>query len=396
MTLPADTRARLLANRKQLTTMALTLDTYDWYRRNLRGERICYDEQRAAWLVFRYADVQQVLLDTASFSSNRAFKPDGSVDEIGSAGILGMDPPRHRRLRSLIARAFTQAQVAQLESRIGEITARLLDVMEDQRSVDMVDALAFPLPVMVIAELLGVPLGDTPQFRRWAGEMIGDDFEVRMRALEAMTGYFDSLIAERSRSPREDLISGLVRSEIDGVRLNREELIGACTLLVVAGHETTASLIGNALWCFDEYPQALAQVIAQPALLPGAIEEVLRMRAVVHWISRLTLRPVRFLDRDIPAGEQVLPLFAAANLDPAQFPEPDRFDIHRAPNRHLGFGFGIHLCLGAGLARLEARIALRQLFDRFPRVQRDRSRPLELRPSAFIYSLQRFPVLLQG
>ena len=387
--------AKLLANRKQELTVALTPDIYPWYRQ-LRGQRIRYDERRAAWLVFRYADVEQVLLDVDHFSSQRTLKPDGSVDEVAGAGMLGTDPPRHRHLRSLVVQAFTQKRVAQLEPRIRAIATQLLDEMAQADTLDLVTAFAYPLPVMVIGELLGVPAHEALQFRRWSIDFVGNDYELRMQTARAISGYFDALITERTQRPRQDLISELLNAEVNGERMTRSELIGACLLLLIAGHETTATLIGNAMWCFDEHPEAWQQVLADPALLPGAIEEVLRFRSVVHYLPRVVKQDMRFLDQDLEAGDLMLPMFAAATLDPEQFPDPDRFDIRRTPNRHLGFGFGIHLCLGATLARLEARVGLGQLMARFPRAQRDRSRPLELRQSSFVYSLKSYPIFLQG
>jgi cytochrome P450 len=387
--------AKLLAKRKQEMTVAITPDIYPWYRQML-AQRIVYDERRGAWMVFRYADVGQVLLDVGSFSSQRTLKPDGSVDEIAGAGMLGTDPPRHRHLRSLVIQAFTQKRVAQLEPRIRAIATQLLDEMTQTDTPDLVAGFAFPLPVMVIAELLGVPAHDALQFRQWAIDFVGNDYELRMQTARAISGYFNALISERAQRPRQDLISELLGAEVNGESMTRSDLIGACLLLLIAGHETTATLIGNAMWCFDEHPEAWQQILADPALLPGAIEEVLRFRAVVHYLPRVVKQDMRFMDQDLEAGDLMLPMFAAANLDPEQFPHPDRFDIRRTPNRHLGFGFGIHLCLGATLARLEARVGLGQLMARFPRAQRDRSQPLELRQSAFVYSLKSYPIYLQG
>jgi cytochrome P450 len=396
MSLSVDVRERVLAGRKQVISVELPLDTYAWYRQLRSGPPIVYDERRTAWLVFRYADVERVLRDTSTFSSERAFKPDGSVDEIAGGSILGLDPPRHRHLRSLITRAFTLKRVTQLEARIREITRQLLDRVESEDTVDIVTALAFPLPVMVISELLGVPSGDAAQFRSWSHDIVGNNYELRMQAMAAIATYFDALVIERTRSPGADLISELVQGEVDGDKLSRADVVGACLLLLVAGHETTATLIGNAMWCFAEHPQARAEVTAQPQLLAGAIEEILRCRAVVHWMPRVVTRQTRFLGQDLAEGDLVMPMFAAANLDAAQFPDPDRFDIRRSPNRHMGFGFGIHLCLGAALARLEANVALREFLTRFPRAERDPSETLSLRPSYFVYALQRYPVKLRG
>ena len=386
---------KLLAKRKQEMKVVLTPDIYPWYRR-VRNQRILFDEHRSAWMVFHYADVERVLLDVGSFSSQRTLKPDGSVDEIAGAGMISTDPPRHRHLRSLVVQAFTQKRVAQLEPRIRAIATKLLEEMTQASTPDLVTAFAYPLPVMVIGELLGVPAHEALQFRQWAIDFVGNDYELRMQTAQAISGYFNALISERTRRPRQDLISELLSAEFNGERMTRSDLIGACLLLLIAGHETTATLIGNAMWCFDEHPEAWQQILADPAVLPGAIEEVLRFRAVVHYLPRVVKHDMRFLDQDLKAGDLMLPIFAAANIDPDQFPDPDRFDIRRTPNRHLGFGFGIHLCLGATLARLEARVGLGELISRFPRAQRDRSRTLKLRQSSFIYSLESYPIQLHA
>jgi cytochrome P450 len=396
VTLPPAARARLTASRKQEVGTMLTPDIYSWYRQQLDVCRMRHDEQRSSWMVFGYDEVQRVMLDTQAFSSERTLKADGSVDEIAGAGMLGLDPPRHRQLRSLVVQAFTQRRVAALEPRIQALTASLIDRIKDEKEVDIVNALAFPLPIMVIAELLGIPAADREQFRNWTSDMIGTDYELKMKGFGKMGAYFDGIIAEHMRTPKEDLISELLAAQIGGERLSKQDVVGTCLLLLVAGHETTATLIGNALWCFDEYPEARAEVLTRPEILPTAIEEVLRFRSVLHWFPRVVRRDTQFLGHDLQEGDLLLPVFAAANRDGSQFPDPDRFDIRRSPNRHLGFGHGIHLCLGASLARLEAKVALGELLRRFPQMRRDASKPPTLRPSSFVLSFSHYPVRLQG
>jgi cytochrome P450 len=396
MTMPAAARARLAASRKQEVATMLTADIYLWYRQQLDVCRMRYDERRSSWMVFGYDEVQCVLRDTETFSSEKMFKADGSVDEIGGAGMLGLDPPRHRHLRSLVVQAFTQKRVAALEPRIQALTASLIDRIEDEKEADIVDALAFPLPVMVIAELLGVPTADLEQFRSWTSDIIGTDYELKVQGFTKMGAYFDGIIAEHMRTPKENLISELLAAQIGSERLSKADVVGTCLLLLVAGHETTATLIGNALWCFDEHPEARAEVLMRPEILPSAIEEVLRFRSVLHWFPRAVRRDTQFLGHELKEGDLVLPVFAAANRDGAQFPDPDRFDIRRSPNRHLGFGHGIHLCLGASLARLEAKVALGELLRRFPRMRRDALIPPALRPSSFVLSFNHYPVRLRG
>ncbi len=220
MAMPPALAAKLLASRKQELTVVVTPDTYPWYRQ-MRSQRIFYDERRAAWMVFRYADVERVLLEVGSFSSQRTLKPDGSVDEIAGAGMISTDPPRHRHLRSLVVQAFTQKRVAQLEPRIRAITAQLLDEMAQTAAPDLVTAFAYPLPVMVIGELLGVPAHEAFQFRQWAIDFVGNDYELRMQTASAISGYFNALISERAQRPRQDLISELLGAEVNGERMTR-------------------------------------------------------------------------------------------------------------------------------------------------------------------------------
>jgi cytochrome P450 len=396
MTLAPDARARLLAARQLQTSTALTLDAFETYRRLLEVPGLSYDERRGSWMAARYGDVRQILLDPKTFSSERTLNPDGSVDEVASGGILGLDPPRHRQLRQLLAQTFTHRRVTQLESRIRAITDQLLDAMDGRSTVDLVDALAFPLPVTVIAELLGVPMEDIEQFREWATSLISNDFALRAKTFGQFAVYFDALIDERRHTPRGDLISDLISAEVDGDRLSQRDITSACVLLLIAGHETTASLIPIVLWCLDDHPEARAALARHPEMLSGAIEEALRYRAVIHYIPRVVTEDVDFGGCHLQAGDLVLPLYAAANLDAREFPEPDRFDICRSPNRHFGFGQGIHLCLGASLARLEATIAVGGLLARFPTLARDLSHKLELRPSPFVYSLKHYPIRLQN
>jgi len=396
MVMSCTARERLVASRKQEISTLLTPDIYAWYRQKLDICRMAFDSRRSAWMVFGYSEVQQVLLDTDTFSSERTLKPDGSVDEILGAGMLGLDPPRHRHLRSLVAQAFTQKRVAALESRISELTSALIDRMQDAERVDIVEVLAFPLPVMVIAELLGIPTADREQFRNWTSDMVGANYELRIQAFRRMAAYFDAVISEQMRTPQDNLISELLTAKIGDQRLSQLDVVGTCLLLLVAGHETTTTLIGNALWCFDEHPDAREDLLGHPELLPSAIEEVLRFRTVTHWLPRVVRRDCQFLGHELKEGDLVLPVFAAANRDGTQFPDPDRFDIRRSPNRHLGFGHGIHLCLGASLARLEAAVALGELLRRFPRMHRDGGKPPILKPSSFVFGFDHYPVRLQA
>jgi cytochrome P450 len=378
--------------RMQQASVPLTLDVFSWYQSMQKSHRVYFDEERASWLVFHYNDVQHVMLDPATFSSQRALNPDGSVDPIASLGIIGTDPPRHRELRALISQAFTPGVVALLEPRITSIVHALLDQVQEKSEMDVIDDLAFPLPVSVIAELLGVERDHREQFRRWTADFVGLDAAVRQASAQKIVPYFQGLIEQRRKVPREDLISDLVRTDIDGERLAEQDILGTCLLLLIAGHQTATSLIGSSIVCLDECPDALHQLVAQPELLPLAIEEVLRYRTIVHSTLRVVTVDTVFGGHEMKAGDLLLPLFASANLDEEQFPNAGSFDIQRTPNRHLGFGYGIHFCLGAPLARLEARIALGAMLERFPNMRRIRTVPLELKPSALFYELRHVPI----
>jgi cytochrome P450 len=377
---------------RRFASAPLTVNIYDWYQELLREHVIFFDQTRDAWLVLGYQEAQQVLLDHQTFSSERWVDPDGKLNPATSGSILGMDPPDHRRLRALVSQAFTPRVIANLEPRIVAIVRDLLDRAEEKGEMDLIDDLAYPLPIMVIAELLGVPYEDQKQFRRWSLEIVGVDLDARFVALEALGRYLQQMIEQRRREPREDLISDMLHAEVDGKRLPDVDTVGLARLLLVAGHETTTGLIGNAVVCFDEHPESLQDVLAHPDLWSSAIEEILRYRGIAHTRPSVVKKDTVLAGRQIKAGELVVPIFAAANLDERQFPNANTFDIRRSPNRHLGFGHGIHYCLGGPLARLETRIALQMLYERFPGIHRNRAVPLAVKTSYFVYGLQHLSV----
>jgi cytochrome P450 len=265
-----------------------------------------------------------------------------------------------------------------------------------QAAMDVVQDLAYPLPVIVIAEMLGIPSEDRARFKRWSDEVVApagglDDMELTSAHYE-MGAYFMDLLRERRSSPRDDLISGLIAAEIDGEHLSEIELVGFCMLLLVAGNETTTNLIANAILCLDENPAAAAALRSNPRLLPGAIEEALRHRSPVQSMFRVTTKPVELSGTLIPEDESVVAWIGSANRDPAQFPAADDFQIDRSPNRHLAFGHGIHFCLGAPLARLEDRIALAAILERLGDFGVDGKKPLEPLPGTIVYGVKSLPI----
>ncbi|MBL1104053.1 cytochrome P450 [Streptomyces sp. 5-8] len=340
-----------------------------------------YDEKQEVWQVLDHETVATVLADPATYSSDlSALAPTQSDFETFTQGnFVGMDPPEHRKLRTLVSQAFTPRVVQGLGPRIEAVCDRLLDAVADRDRFDLVDALAYPLPIIVIAELLGIPAEEHRLFQEWAsvlfgGDQLGEapDMADLERALEAiaptvreMNGYMLEHIRARRADPGDDLTSRLIAAEVDGVRLADQEMVGFVALLLVAGHITTTALLGNAAVTFDRHPGTDAALRSDPARIPAAVEEVLRWLPPFPELGRRVTRPVTLGGHDLPADTLLMAHLGVANRDPARFAAPDVLDIARTPNPHLTFGHGIHFCFGAPLARLEARIALRKLHERF-------------------------------
>ncbi len=333
-----------------------------------------YDQYEGGRFIISRYDLADAILKDARIwkDASRMGYQEGTV--FGKS-MLFQDPPDHTRLRGLVNRGFTPAMVAQLAPRVGEIVDFLLDDMIGVGPVDFMAAFAMPLPVIVIAEILGVPAEDRPQFRAWSRVLIaGTDVltanqETESRSMEAtmhLASYFDGLIRERRHRPGPDLVSTLaVLEDADGDRLSHEELLGMCVLLLVAGHETTMNLIGNGLHALLSHPEELERLRQDPGLNEPAVEEMLRYDAPVQQGTfRYAGEAVEMAGVRMDAGRTVAVLLGAANRDPEQFPDPDRFDVSRRPNRHLAFGRGIHVCLGAPVARLEARMAWTRILER--------------------------------
>ena len=379
---------------------------YPTYARARREHPVYAHPEYPIVSVFRYADIQAILKDSGTWSNR--FPPPPGVDPelLGEPGLLGQDPPEHTRLRSLVNQAFTPRIIRSLEPRLGQIANELLDEALEKREVDLVEALTYPLPVIVIAEIIGVPSEDRGQFRRWsdaAVEDLGSGLFVpptneRLRArqplFEEMSAYFSELAEERRRRPREDLLTGLVRAEHEGSKLTHDEMIQMLTLLLVAGNETTTTLIGNEVLELLDHPDALARLRTDLSLIPSAVEEVLRYSSPVQLDPRRAMRPVELHGQKIDADQIVICWLGSANRDEAVFDDPERFEIGRKDNRHLGFGFGAHFCLGQSLARLEGQVALRTLLERTKSFERTDDSPLPLHPSLVFRGVRRLPVRL--
>jgi cytochrome P450 len=377
------------------------LNPFPYYDTMRRSQPVFHDPESGVWHVYRYDDVQRVLSEHSTFSSRMAGDNPSGTGQLFAASLINTDPPRHRQLRSLVTQAFTPRAVEALTPRISEITDTLLDPAISLRTMDLIEGLAYPLPVIVIAELMGIPAADRDRFKQWSDVIVRPASEEpgapdgQGGAHREMAAYFMGMIEERRRRPGNDLISKLLAAQIDGQHLDAVELLGFCALLLVAGNETTTNLIGNAVLSFTERPGTIERLSAGPALLPPAIEEVLRYRSPVQSMYRVAAADTTLGGRRIPAGSPLVAWIGSANRDPAHFPGPDAFDIERSPNHHLAFGQGIHFCLGAPLARLEARIALQAVISRLPGLALAPGTPLERMDSTIIYGLKQLPVTWQ-
>ncbi|MFD9406327.1 cytochrome P450 [Streptomyces sp. NPDC059989] len=327
-----------------------------------------------SWLVVGHEEARQALNHPALSKDWLGSELFGNTPASAAASnMLEADPPHHTRLRRLVAREFTPRRIEALRPRVQEVTDELLDAMAaaPDRRADLIAALAVPLPMTVICELLGVPDLDRERFRYWSGEIVAplDPAGTDPRVVEQMTAYLFELVEAKAKTPGEDLLSALIRTrDEDGDQLSPEELIGMAFLLLVAGHETTVNLIGNGVRALLAHPDQLAALRADPdGLIDGAVEEMLRYDGPVqHATYRFARTDLEIGGVRIEAGSSVVVALAAADRDPSRFAEPDAFDIRRPAQGHVAFGHGIHFCLGAPLARMEGRIAIRTLLARFP------------------------------
>ncbi len=369
------------------------------------------DGETPIWFVTRYDDVVSILVDDARFVVDPALAmTDAELEEWRASSVvpdddrinrnlLALDGEDHRRLRRLVTRAFTPRMVEQLRPRIQEIADELLDRVEERGEMDLVDDYAFPLPITVIAELLGIPPEDQDRFRVWSNAFVSPALTDEAKAqfalhVEEFLAYLHELFARRRAEPRDDLVSALVRAEEEGDALTEEELSSMAVLLIVAGHETTVSLIANSVLTLLAHPDELERIREEPEALPKAVEELLRFESPVERsLTRWAATDVELGGHTIRRGELVIAVLGSANRDPARFAESDSLDLGRSDTKHVGFGRGSHYCLGAPLARVEAEIALRTLFDRLPALRLAiEADALAWRPIPLFRSLVSLPV----
>lgn len=374
-------------------------ETRDLYRAMRAQRPVFYDERYRSFCVFRYDDVKTVLSDFTSFSADfGALAPGSALDRIHQGNMNASDPPRHARLRGLVSRAFTPRSIAELEPEITRTAHALLDALAPRGACELMEEFAGVLPLLVIADILGIPRAEHAHFRRLTLEFT-ETFEsivsgapTNMSAHEGMEAYFSRMVAERRAAPREDLTSRLIDAEIEGERLSEKEILTFMKLLLIAGNSTTSRLIGNAVLTLLEHPPELERLRADPGLVPAAVEEVLRFRPPINTWFRIAAKDVTLGGQEIRAGQQVVAFIGSANRDEAHFPDPDRFDVGRSQNPHLAFSSGIHFCLGAPLARLEGQVALRAILDRLPELALAGGGPLEITKGLQSNGVVRLPV----
>jgi cytochrome P450 len=380
---------------------------YPHYRPLLEGPPRVVDMGYKFALAARYADVRAILMDHATFSS---VPPPGILfDEqaktFGDAPtMLGSDPPTQTRLRRLVSRDFTPRRIRELEPRIREIAKSLLDAAERKGEFDAMVDLANPLPVMVISELLGVPQEEYRQFKNWSDKIIEADNtppgmpipdEIK-NAFAELRAYFADEIVRRRKNPGTDLVSALVAAHDEAEALNADELMQFLMLLLLAGNETTTNLIGNGMLALGRNPDSMAALRSKPELMRGAIEEMLRYDGPVQATFRTATKDTVIGGTPITAGMGAFVIIAAANRDPAQFKDPEKFDITRESNEHMAFGDGIHFCIGAPLARMEGSIAIGSALDRFPNLRlKNPNAPLTYKGSYFLRGLSRLEMALK-
>ena len=377
-------------------------DPYPLYTKLRERSPVHYSRLSDAVLLSRYKDVDGILRNHARFtvnpdlrkSSKARYKPPPE-----ERSILFIDPPDHTRLRSLVNKAFTRSAINALEPRIREIMATLLDDIEDPAEFDLMQAVAIPLPVIVIAEMLGIPQQDRAQFRIWSDQrarllepmLTSAERKTADEASKQLSDYFLSIIRSRQGEPRDDIMTRLVQAEDQGDSLSETEMLNMLRLLLIAGNETSTNLIGNGMLALLRHPDQLKALRDDPGLIPAAVDELLRYDSPVQMTLRCAVEDCDIDGVPVRAGQDIILLGGSANRDPDAFEKPDQLDFNRPKQDHISFGRGIHYCLGAGLARLEGRIAFEMLLERFDSLRLLTERP-EFRYSIVLRGLTSLPL----
>ncbi|UNK16378.1 cytochrome P450 [Paenibacillus sp. N3/727] len=388
---------------KNLFTKEFTQNPYPVYEKLRKSDpllNLMFPDGSYGWLVSSYEDAVAVLKDPR-FIKDITKIYGNEYASVFTSNMLFSDPPDHKRLRGLVQKGFTPQIIAGMRDHIQDIADELLDAVSSQDSMNLIDDYAFLLPIIVISELLGVPLEDRDKFRIWSNSIIGasnqETGEEVTQHMNEFVQYLGEWFANVRENPGNDMISQLIISEELGDRLSEEELYGVVTLMIIAGHETTVNLIGNGVLALLEHPEQRKLLQEQPDLIHGAIEEMLRFNGPVEFsTSRWATEDFEFRGQMMKRGDLVIVALDSANRDPEQFNDPDIFDITRDKSKHLAFGKGIHLCLGAPLARLEGEIAINTLLRRFPNIElRSDVQELEWKPGMIVRGVKEIPLSIK-
>ena len=383
-------------------------DPYPRYDQLRSEDPVHWNDGAQVWVLTRYQDVLDAMRDPrlSSTGITALTQKVGGVEGVPDLEqtFLGMmlfaDPPDHTRLRSLANKAFTPRVLERMRSQIQDAADRLLDDIQERGSMEVVSELAYPLPAMVITEVLGVAGGDPATFKKMSNDLATFAGDIRqaeenvgpiIESMAELKEYLQDAAAQRRTEPKDDLLSALVAAEDQGDSFSEDELYSMCAMLTFAGHETTTILIGNGILTLLQHPSELERLRQDPSLLESAVEEVIRYTGPVQAISRMVLEDLQIGDNQIAKGERISMNIASANRDPAQFSDPYRFDIQRNEGRHLGFGFGIHFCLGAALARMEAQAVIGSVVRRMPELRLEEP-GIEWRNSPVLRGLKTLPV----
>lgn len=392
---------------------AFQANPYPLYHQ-LRSVEPIHQSFKGMWVVTRYADAKAVLRDPRfcvdkmpnSVKHKSNYLEQRNFDRLAQAidkWLIFLDPPEHTRLRGLVSKAFSSASLQRLRPQIQQITNELISKVRTQGFMDIISDFACPLPCNVIAAILGIPVEDWFKLYHWSDELSNildplrslEDYEQMNKVALEFTDYFKNLIAQRQQSPQQDLLSALIAVKEQDNKLSEEEIISVCMLLFFTGEETTVNLIGNGMLALLRHPEQMQQIKIQPTLIQNAVEEILRYDSPIQITTRVATENIDIDNVTIRSGEKVLVILGAANRDPAQFPDPDRFDITRANNSHLAFADGIHYCLGAALTRIESEIAINTLVQQLPDLRLSPDK-LEWRNKVAFRSLKALPVLFKS
>lgn len=367
-----------------LTSEAFNENPYPVYNEMRAAAPVYWSDAWGCWMLTRYQDITWTLQDYQTFTSLGRLTatmelPEPLWEKVEplvrhySQGLINVDPPDHTRMRKLVHMAFTPRAIRKMETYVQDIVERLIDGQIERGAMDVIWDFSYPLPVTVIATMMGIPVEDHAKFKAWSGEIVGfmatpkPSPEVLLKsqdALLAMQQYFRDIYAKRRQEPEDDLITALVQAELEGDKLSEEEMVSSCVTILIGGHETTTYLIANGMYALLKHPAEFRRLRDNLDLAESATEEFLRYEGPFQRNRRIATRQVQIDGATIEKGQLIVQFLGAANRDPAQFPDPDRLDITRSPNKHLAFGYGPHFCLGAPLARLEAPVAFRGLLRR--------------------------------